>query len=67
MSAKSIEHAIQSYMDRTGVSGGVPPYDSASLAEIYAPRVQELFELRAEGYVAAEWRDGHWHGVELEP
>lgn len=65
-----IDKAIDSYADRSGSgAGSAAPYDSASLAEIYAPRVQQLFDLQNQGYKYAQWKwddkAGHnrWHGV----
>lgn len=64
-----ISEAIDSYAVRAGAGRGAAPYNSESLAEIYAPRVQELFELQAQGYQYAEWKwdskvgENHWHGV----
>jgi hypothetical protein len=45
------------------------PYSSETLAAVYHPRVQQLLDLKAEGYTYAEWAwdatQGHnrWHGV----
>jgi hypothetical protein len=65
-----IDEAIDSYAARAGSGGnGAAPYNRESLAEIYAPRVRELFDLQAQGFQYAEWgwddKLGHnrWHGV----
>lgn len=66
-----IEDAIASYPEHAAAVGGSggAPYDSASLSEIYAPRVRQLRDLRAEGFTHAEWRwddeRGHnrWFGA----
>jgi hypothetical protein len=68
--ATPIEQAIASYANRAGGAGGrTAPYDSKSLAAIYAPRAQQLVDLQNRGYTHAEWRWdaalGHnrWFGV----
>jgi hypothetical protein len=65
-----IEDAIAGYRDRMASGdGGAAPYDSASLTIIYAPRVQELVELRNQGFTHAAWKwddeaeTNRWHGV----
>ena len=70
--AKPIEEAISEYAART-VSAGhheAAPYNADSLAEIYAPRVQELIKLQADGFAMAAWGwdselgTNRWHGIE---
>lgn len=64
-----IDAAIDGYAQRTGAGNGAAPYNSESLAEIYAPRVQELFDLQSQGFTHAVWkwdreaRLNRWHGV----
>lgn len=65
-----IAEAIDSYADRAGSGGDdAAPYNSESLAEIYAPRVRELLDLQGQGFEYAEWKwdaqrgENHWHGV----
>lgn len=68
---ESIDAAIDEYASRAG--SGDPaesaPYDSGSLAEIYAPRVRELLDLQAAGFTHARWAFdpeqgvNRWHGV----
>lgn len=70
----NIEEEIASYAAHAGLSDGEgAPYDSASLAEIYAPRVRQLIDLKNQGYTDAEWKgcegcanhktfQNHWHG-----
>jgi hypothetical protein len=65
-----INDAIDDYAARSGNGWRSPeaaPYNSASLAEIYAPRVRQLFELHAQGFTYAEWKwdgtENRWHGV----
>lgn len=67
-----IDAAIDSYAVRAG-SGGPGDenvaYSASFLAEIYGPRVQELFDLQAQGFTYAKWgwdetlRENRWHGV----
>jgi len=66
----AIDDAIDSYAQRAGAGGaGQTPYNAESLAEIYAPRVQELFELQQQGFTHAIWGwdadlgENRWHGV----
>jgi hypothetical protein len=70
---QSIDDAIDSYPAHVvgvGDDGAGAPYDRASLAEIYAPRVQQLFELQNQGFTHAQWKhdeergENRWHGVE---
>jgi hypothetical protein len=56
---ESIDSAIDSYprhimQEGTGTTA---PYDNASLAEIYEPRVRQLMGLQQEGFTHARW--GH--------
>lgn len=58
--AESIDSAIDSYprhIQREGSGETQAPYDTGSLAEIYAPRVRQLMDLQAEGFTHARW--GH--------
>lgn len=68
--AITIDEAINAYAGRAGSGGSdAAPYNSESLAEIYAPRVQQLLNLQKQGFTHAEWKwdadAGHnrWHGV----
>jgi hypothetical protein len=68
-----IDAAIDSYASRAGEGGsGAAPYNSESLAEIYAPRVRQLFDLKKQGFTHAVWKwdqdAGHnrWHGANLQ-
>jgi hypothetical protein len=69
MTVMAIDKAIESYEDRARGGSGAPPYDRESLATIYEPRVQQLLDLKREGFTHAEWtwdvEAGHnrWHGV----
>lgn len=67
---KLIDKAIDSYAAHAGSGGnGAAPYNSDSLAEIYAPRVRQLLDLQSQGFEYAEWkwdaelRENRWHGV----
>ena len=66
----AIDAAIDSYAERASAGGtGDAPYNAESLAEIYAPRVEELFELQRQGFTTAKWDwdpdlgYNRWHGV----
>jgi hypothetical protein len=62
--AERIDEAIDGYAQRAGEGGdGAAPYNAASLAEIYAPRVRQLMELEAAGFTHAFWAQGEWHGA----
>lgn len=51
-----IDDAIDGYAARAGSGGnGAAPYNSESMAEIYAPRVRQLLDLQSEGFEYAEW------------
>jgi hypothetical protein len=65
---QTIDEAIADYTARTA-GGGDGPLNAAELATIYGGRVQQLLDLRAEGYTHAEWKwdadqgVNRWHGV----
>jgi len=69
---ENIDDAIDEYAQRTsaGDKTSAPPYDPASLAEIYGPRVRELLDLQTAGFTRAVWKFdhavgyNHWHGVD---
>lgn len=66
---EAIDAAIDSYPAKVaGMKDEAAPYNRESLAEIYSPRVQQLFALQAEGFTHARWgydpeqRVNRWHG-----
>jgi hypothetical protein len=66
----NIDTEIAGYTARCGASTATQaPYDSASLGVIYGERVQQLVDLKAQGFTVAEWkydavqRVNRWHGV----
>lgn len=67
-----IDKAINSYSERIPeVSAGETkaPYDAASMAEIYHPRVRRLMDLQSQGHTHAAWgrlatsKDNTWHAM----
>lgn len=68
---QEINAAIDSYPQRAVAAGNTEaaPYNAESLAEIYAPRVRQLFELQNQGFTHAAWgwdeelNENRWHGV----
>lgn len=66
-----INAAIDSYPPRVVAAGDrlAAPYNAASLAEIYAPRVRQLLDLQTAGFTHVEWgwdpelRENRWHGA----
>lgn len=74
--AQEIDEAIASYRQRTShrhdEGETQSPYDTASLAEIYEPRVQQLEWLKAHGFTQARWGfdteagSNRWFGIETD-
>lgn len=67
-----IDEEIAAYAAHAGAGEGGEPgslYSSEDLAEIYQPRVQQLIDLKNQGFIYAEWKwdpeVGHnrWHGL----
>lgn len=57
---EEIESAISSYprkIRQEGMGEEQAPYNAASLAEIYEPRVRQLMDLQSQGFTHARW--GH--------
>jgi len=73
---QEIDEAIASYRQRTShrhdEGETQSPYDTASLAEIYEPRVQQLEWLKAHGFTRARWGfdaeagSNRWFGIETD-
>lgn len=68
---EEINAAIDSFpqhIRQEGMGETQAPYDAASLAEIYHPRVRQLMDLQAEGFTHARWgydpeqRVNRWYG-----
>lgn len=68
---EEINAAIDSYPKRIrqeSMGETQAPYNAASMAEIYEPRVRQLMDLQHQGFTHARWgydptqRVNRWHG-----